>query len=118
MSLWTPAAALAASGDEPTIAPGQRPWPRSQRLLRRVWIWIAERRAIQARSRRRLVVTETVSLGEKRFLSLITLDDTQFLIGGSPSQVTLLAHMDQAQPGPAAFAGVLEQQQRRAEQSR
>ena len=118
MSFWTPAATLIDPRENSACLPETRPWQRSHRLLRRAWSWISERRALQARSRRRLTVTETVSLGEKRFLSIVTIDDTQFLIGGSPSQVALLAQLDPKDQPAATFAGVLEQQLQRGEQSR
>jgi len=43
---------------------------------------------------RRLRVAETVSLGEKRFVSILQVDGEQFLVGGSPSSVVLLAKLE------------------------
>ena len=66
------------------------------RLLRTAWDWLQQRRAQQLTSRR-LRVAETISLGEKRFVSIVQVDGTQYLIGGSASSVQLLAVLDQAQ---------------------
>ena len=43
---------------------------------------------------RRLKVAETVSLGEKRFVSILQVDGEQFLVGGSPSNIVLLARLE------------------------
>ncbi len=65
------------------------------RLLRAAWDWLQQRRAEQLTSRR-LRVAETISLGEKRFVSIVQVDGAQYLIGGSASSVQLLAVLDQA----------------------
>ncbi len=56
------------------------------------WRWVQQRRVQQLASRR-LRITETVSLGEKRFVSIIQVDGAQFLIGGSSGGVSLLAKL-------------------------
>lgn len=61
--------------------------------IRSGWRWLQRARAAQAATRR-LRVTETVSLGEKRFLSIVQVDDAQFLIGTSATHVQLLAHLE------------------------
>jgi flagellar biogenesis protein FliO len=38
-------------------------------------------------------VTETVSLGEKRFVAVIQIDGSQYLIGGGATNVALLAKL-------------------------
>jgi len=43
---------------------------------------------------RRLRVAETVSLGEKRFVSILQVDGEQFLVGGSSSNIVLLAKLE------------------------
>ncbi|HEX5284304.1 MAG TPA: flagellar biosynthetic protein FliO [Bryocella sp.] len=50
------------------------------------------------RASRRLSVNETVSLGEKRFVSILSVDGEQFLVGGSSSNVVLLAKLDKGEP--------------------
>jgi flagellar biogenesis protein FliO len=42
-------------------------------------------------------VTETVSLGEKRFVTILHVDGQQLLIGSATGQVTLLAVLDDKQ---------------------
>jgi flagellar biogenesis protein FliO len=41
-----------------------------------------------------LKVAETVSLGEKRFVTILQVDGEQFLVGGSPSNIVLLARLE------------------------
>jgi flagellar biogenesis protein FliO len=43
---------------------------------------------------RRLRVAETVSLGDKRFVSILQVDGEQFLVGGSQSNIVLLAQLE------------------------
>ena len=62
-------------------------------LLSRAWRWIQERQAARSTTRR-LKVTETVSLGEKRFVAVVQVDGLQFLLGGSATNVTLLAQLN------------------------
>lgn len=64
--------------------------------LVRAWKWLTQRsRGVLARgASRRLRVAETVSLGEKRFVSILQVDGEQFLLGGSPSNIVLLAKLD------------------------
>ncbi len=62
----------------------------------RTWKWL---QAQQHRRRhdRRLQVSETVSLGDKRFVSILQVDGAQFLIGGTSGNVSLLATLDRTQ---------------------
>ncbi len=62
-------------------------------LLSRAWKWIQERQVARSTSRR-LKVAETVSLGEKRFVAVIQVDGLEFLLGGSATNVTLLAQLN------------------------
>jgi hypothetical protein len=55
--------------------------------------WLHMQR-VQRTTGRRLRVLETVSLGEKRFAALLSVDGAEFLIGGSGSSVSLLASVD------------------------
>ncbi|MGA9673390.1 MAG: flagellar biosynthetic protein FliO [Terracidiphilus sp.] len=65
--------------------------PRSAALsfVTRAWSWLHTKYTISANKRLRLA--ETVSLGDKRFVSLVTVDGREFLIGGGASGVSLLA---------------------------
>lgn len=60
-------------------------------LLLRVFQWFNAKRV--ARPSKQLSVAETVSLGEKRFVSVVTVGNRQFLIGGGPTNVQLLAEL-------------------------
>lgn len=65
-------------------------------VIRRGWTWITlHSREVLTRSvSRRLKVAEMLSLGEKRFVSIIQVDDEQFLLGGSSSHIVLLAKLE------------------------
>jgi flagellar biogenesis protein FliO len=58
----------------------------------RVWRWIKEQQTT-ANGTKRLRVSETVSLGEKRFVAVVEVDGHQFLVGGGPSSVSMLAQL-------------------------
>lgn len=58
--------------------------------------WLKRTRATQLASRR-LRVSETVSLGDKRFLSIVQVDGAQFLIGCSTGNLQLLATLEARQ---------------------
>jgi Flagellar biosynthesis protein, FliO len=62
-------------------------------LISGVWSWIRTRKMARF-GPRRLQVAEIVSLGEKRFVAVIQVDGLQYLIGGGPTNVALLAEMN------------------------
>jgi hypothetical protein len=64
--------------------------------LCKVWKWLTRHsRGVMTRGMaRRLKVAETVSLGEKRFVTILQVDGEQFLVGGSPSNIVLLAKLE------------------------
>jgi hypothetical protein len=62
-------------------------------LLSRGWRWIQARQAIRSKGSR-LQVASTVSLGEKRFAAVLQVDGQQFLVGGSSTNVVLLAQLN------------------------
>jgi len=72
----------------------------------RAWKWLTRHsQGVLARgASRRLKVAETVSLGEKRFVSILQVDGEQFLVGGSASNIVLLAKLDRS--GAGAFENV------------
>jgi flagellar biogenesis protein FliO len=79
-------------------------------VLLKLWKWLTRHsRGVLTRGvSRRLRVAETVSLGEKRFVSILQVDGEQFLVGGSPSNVVLLAKLE-ARPetfGPGSFENI------------
>lgn len=47
------------------------------------------------RPAKRLRVAETVSLGEKRFVAILEVDERKYLIGGGPTGVALLSQLDE-----------------------
>jgi len=61
-------------------------------LLSRAWNWFRERQAARINTKR-LHVAASVSLGEKRFIAVIQVDGQQFLVGGGPTNVALLAQL-------------------------
>jgi flagellar biogenesis protein FliO len=70
----------------------------SQTLLARAWSavrWIMQRAQAQ-QARKNLRVCETVSLGEKRFVAVVQVDEERFLIGGSSGAVSLLTRLQEA----------------------
>jgi hypothetical protein len=71
--------------------PAQRDEPS---LLVRAWTWLQKKYTLTAT--KRLRVAETVSLGEKRFVALISVEGREFLIGGGAAGVSLLAQLGAA----------------------
>ncbi|HEY4357884.1 MAG TPA: flagellar biosynthetic protein FliO [Acidobacteriaceae bacterium] len=71
-------------------------------LLLRVFQWFNAKRI--ARPAKQLAVAETVSLGEKRFVSVVTVGNRQFLIGGGPTNVQLLAELGETETASATLA--------------
>ncbi len=60
-------------------------------LFRTIADWFERRR--QGAMGSKLRVAETISLGEKRFVSVVHVDGQRFLIGGSASNVALLTQL-------------------------
>lgn len=58
----------------------------------RVFSWLQKRYTL--RPTKQLRVSETVSLGEKRFVAILHVEDRKFLIGGGASSVSLLTQLD------------------------
>lgn len=79
-------------------------------VLLRTWKWLTRQsqRVLTRGVSRRLKVAETVSLGEKRFVSILQVDGEQFLVGGSPSNIVLLAKLESKPeaPGERSFDSV------------
>ena len=65
------------------------------------WRWLEQKRSERLVTRR-LRVAETISLGEKRFVSILQVDGVQMLIGGSAAGVQLLAMLDNQESSPHA----------------
>lgn len=60
-------------------------------MLLRMWSWLNRKYASSAT--KQLRVTETVSLGEKRFVAVVHVEGRKFLIGGGTSGVSLLTQL-------------------------
>jgi len=69
-----------------------------------VWATIEARRRTQRR--RSLRVIESVSMGEKRFVAIVQVEQARFLVGGGSAGVSLLARLDAA----PEFSAVLREQ--------
>ena len=70
-------------------------WIALRSVLATGWNWVQQRLKSQ-QSRKRLRVCESVSLGEKRFVAVIQVDGEQFLVGGSSSSISTLAHLERS----------------------
>ncbi len=63
--------------------------------LASTWSWLHAKYMLTAT--KRLRISETVSLGEKRFVAIVTIEGREFLIGGGAAGISLLAKL-----GPCA----------------
>ena len=68
------------------------PMPSRPGSLRRVFSWL--QKSYTLGTTKQLRVSETVSLGEKRFVAILHEENRKFLIGGGASSVTLLTQLD------------------------
>ena len=84
----------APSGQAAPMLGSQRLLRSAAEMSRNVYAWLKAKREVQLRSKR-LLVAETVSLGEKRFVSIVKVDGMEFLVGGSASNVCLLTELKQ-----------------------
>ena len=60
------------------------------------------------RSVRRLRLSETLSLGEKRFLAVVQFQHQEFLVGGTGNSIALLARLDAPGVTPDSRDGIQE----------
>ena len=83
-----------------------------------MWNYLRQVQALPAlrKGPRRLRVSETLSLGDKRFVYLLEVDGRSLLIGSSGASIALLTHLapnkatgQEPEPEPAGFEGVLRQ---------
>lgn len=61
-----------------------------------------------------LVVRDTVSLGEKRFLAVVEVGGERYLIGGAANSVALLASLREQGPPRDSFSTLLEESAKRS----
>jgi hypothetical protein len=84
--------------------PASSPANRLALFCAKMWDW--SRRHIKVRrTKKRLRVCESVSLGEKRFIAVIQIDGEEFLVGGAPNSVSTLARLER----PQEFSDLLKQ---------
>jgi len=74
------------------LPPTESGRPRFLQVVIEVWKWALQKIKVR-QVKKRLRVCESVSLGEKRFVAVIQVDDEQFLVGGSSSSVATLARL-------------------------
>ncbi len=60
--------------------------------LKTVWQWL--RGAVLHRRARRLRISETLSLGDRRFVAIIEFDGQEFLLAGCGNSLELLARVE------------------------
>lgn len=100
------AAAPAAASIETVSISRPVKWIRWQAIcseaLTRAWVFLHAKYKIS--TTKRLHVSETISLGEKRFVAIVTVEGREFLIGGGVSGMSLLAHLGAA-PGSSCDLG-------------
>jgi flagellar biogenesis protein FliO len=83
-------------GDNAHSLSGAGDW--IQALLIKTWSalqWITHRVKVR-QAHKSLRVCENISLGEKRFVAVVQVDDERFLIGGSAGSVSLLSRLQEA----------------------
>ncbi len=90
-----------------------KPLQGSTGLLSSLWRWFRARQAAHSNTRR-IQVAATASLGEKRFVALIKIDELQFLIGGGPANVVLLAQVNASERFDEMLKGNLSEPQKQA----
>jgi hypothetical protein len=80
--------------DKPVVKPAKAG------TLSRVWSWLTRNYSVAQKKRMR--VAESIPLGEKRFVALLTVDGREFLIGGGSSGVSLLSQWNSSTESPAS----------------
>lgn len=87
------AAGLPVSSQRRTEMPAILRLRAGMAMMQTAWRWVESKRSQQIASKR-LRVAETISLGEKRTISIVTVDGAQYLIGSSSGGVQLLTRLD------------------------
>ena len=57
-------------------------------------------RKVSVKRRKHIDLCETLSLGEKRFLAVVLVEQQKFLVGGAGNSVALLAKLPSRNPSP------------------
>ncbi|HEY6764465.1 MAG TPA: flagellar biosynthetic protein FliO [Candidatus Sulfotelmatobacter sp.] len=71
--------------------------------LRSLWQWIAR---LGRSTPRRLRLAESLPLGDRRFVAVLELDGSRFLLGATPSSLVLLARLDGKSAGSTEATGL------------
>ena len=112
MILSSPPKNYASFAADPACAaalpyPPPQPWfapltPRLRRAAKTLWKYLQGTSDLPLLKRRgrRLRVSETLSLGDKRFVSILEVDGQSFLVGGSGASLALLATLATEQAPP------------------
>jgi hypothetical protein len=79
----------------PKVAETKRAKPGPSKIGR--WLGDLFHGRIRLVPEKKLHVVETVSLGERRFVTILQVEGRKFLIGGSSSNVSMLASLDSAE---------------------
>jgi hypothetical protein len=87
-----PAALQRVPSAREALAARKQRRPQKPPLWLQAWNWLKERNALS--SKKQLRVSETVSLGEKRFVAVVHVQGQKFLIGGGTAGVSILAELD------------------------
>jgi len=73
----------------------QKAWQQlASRVVSRAWLFLQAK--YKTSTAKRLRVSETISLGEKRFVAIVAVEGREFLIGGGTSGMSLLAQLGSA----------------------
>lgn len=106
-SASAPARAVAVAAAPRQTSPTMIPRPEKQvarqapNTLGRAWSWLQTK--YTTTSNKRMRIAETLPLGEKRFVALVTIEGREFLIGGGSSGVSLLAQLDASREPASAI---------------
>jgi hypothetical protein len=85
--------ALATKGiHPPKVTPKKPAKPQPSKLGR--WLGDLFHGRLKLMAEKKMHVVETVSLGERRFVTILQVEGRKFLIGGSSSNVSMLASLD------------------------
>jgi flagellar biosynthesis protein FliO len=106
-----------APREESAIAPRakqRQPRAAGPNALARVWSWLHSKYAQSAT--KRLRVAETVSLGEKRFVALVSVEGREFLIGGGSSGVSMLTSLEDTRKAKSSLTDGLDDESDREEE--
>jgi hypothetical protein len=83
---------MAARPTRRKVQPKAKTQAQTPGAITRAWSWLQTKCA--QTTTKRLRVSETVSLGEKRFVALVNVEGREFLIGGGSAGVSMLTALE------------------------